>query len=359
MWLIYVICIIFTLWALYVIFFSYKLKKQTINFFGGGLGSSKTLNVTKASIKDRNKSLLLKYLFSWNLGKLSKFRNKYEDRTIYSNYPILIKGKYSKVQKTNKKIGELKKELEKNPTDENIKNEIEQLQKYARENFKFSHPLKKGHLLGKIRVEEHAILALDEVQIMFPMQRNRSNPEIIWNMTFLRHFVNPTVYMASQSIGNVDISIRRVVNVVYNFSSFQKLIPIVGLYKVDVDKINYMEDVVVNTNDISKDNNLTMYGIFGKKRYDSRYMRRFYNPTIEDPIEHEDTKLGKFIDKLFRIKKEKEEDIFKGLNDDDNVKEVINNSFITKNFDFIEFDIDPLDDYVSFKEFKESFYNSK
>jgi hypothetical protein len=42
-----------------------------------------------------------------------------------------------------------------------------------------------------------------------------------------------------------------------------------------------MEDVVTNVNDVNDLRTQSLFGIFGKKRYESRYMKRFYNPLKE------------------------------------------------------------------------------
>ena len=278
MWLIWGAVAVLLLIIVYNCLFRIKLKLQTINFYSGGLGSGKTLQATKTAIKLRNKSVLNYYLVGKNpvifaiglfliltififsvlkvniaslvlfivnililinlIKKREILKEKNKIRKIYSNYPILIK-------QTKKKVI-------------------------------FSEPLTRDHLLGKEKVEEYSIIVLDEAQIMFPNQKNRSNPDVIWNLTFARHFHNSTIIMCSQSIGNMDVALRRVVNVVYNFSSFRKVLFL--FYKVDVDKINYMEDVVQNINDIKEDNHMFYFGMFGKRRYDSRYMKLYYNP---------------------------------------------------------------------------------
>ena len=65
----------------------------------------------------------------------------------------------------------------------------------------------------------------------------------------------------------------------------------------------------------------------------------------------------KLVDKIFKLKKNNDEEKIV-IKDDDNIKEIINKSFITSNFEFIDFDIDPLDDYVSYAEYKKAFYNN-
>lgn len=299
MWLLWAIAAIIAVIIIYNCLFRIKLKLQTINFYSGGLGSGKTLQATKTAIKLRNRSVFSHYMIgkhpilfasslylffsfliigifktnfacllflglnTWLLVFLIKIRqilkDKFKIRKIYSNYPILIKA-------TKKKII-------------------------------FSEPLKREHLLGKERVEEHSIIVLDEAQIMFPNQKNRSNPTVIWNLTFARHFHNSTIIMCSQSIGNMDVALRRVVNVVYNFSSFRKIL--FFFYKTDVDKINYMEDVIQNINDVKEDNHMFYFGMFGKRRYDSRYMKLYYKPNEKTSnYQFDDFKLNPMEDSL-------------------------------------------------------------
>lgn len=302
----YIIIGIILVVVICIALFSYKLKLQTINFYSGGLGSGKTLRAVVTAIKLRRISVVNHALFCWNLGLLPKFKEATKIRKIYSNFPILIKGKYKDVVRVNNEIKKLKESKDKNKD-----KKIAKLDAYAKNKFEFSIPLKKDHILGKTRVEEHSIVVLDEVQIMFPNQKNRSDPEVIWNLTFARHFHNSTIIMCSQSIGNVDIAIRRVINVVYNFSSFRKFL--LFFYKMDVNKINYMEDVIVNTNDVNEDDTLRIWGMFGKRRYNSRYMKDYYKPN----------------------------------DDKDN------------NFEFTDFKLNPLDEYITLNEYKEAFYGYK
>ena len=41
---------------------------------------------------------------------------------------------------------------------------------------------------------------------------------------------------------------------------------------------------MVNVNDVNEFKTKTHFGMFGKRRYDSRYHKMFYNPTKEDKI---------------------------------------------------------------------------
>lgn len=234
----FIIGIVFIV-LLFKALFSYKLKLQTVNCYTGGLGSGKTLNAVKTAIKLQNRSKLNHYLFSWNLGLLPKYKGSFNIREIYSNFPILVK-------------------YHKKP-----------------ERCMYSTPLTREHITGDMIIKENSIVIVDEAGTFFPFQAKRSNPDLIWDLTYFRQYHNSTLIICVQSIGNVDISIRRVVNVIYNFSSYRNM-PF-RFYTIDVQKINYMEDVVVNTNNINEDNTLKIIGRhFKNRRYDSRYMKNYY-----------------------------------------------------------------------------------
>ena len=139
-------------------------------------------------------------------------------------------------------------------------------------------------LLGKVRIEERAIVIIDEASLIFPNQNKRSDPVIVWNFKLAGHFYDPSIIMTTQSIGDLDVSVRRVINVVYNVSSFRKLF--FFFYKIDCDKINYMEDVITNVNDIKEENHMFLFGWLGPRRYESRYMKKYYKPE-EDDVDYE------------------------------------------------------------------------
>lgn len=265
MGIIILITAIFFVVILFKALFSYKLKLQTVNCYTGGLGSGKTLNAVKTAIKLQNRSKLEYYLFNWNLGLLPKFKNQFKIRKIYSNFPIIVK-------------------WNKDP------NKCE-----------YSIPLCREHITGDMIIEENSIVIVDEAGTFFPFQSKRSDPDLIWDLTYFRQYHNSTLIICVQSIGNVDISIRRVVNVIYNFSSYRTL-PF-RFYKIDVNKINYMEDVVTNVNDINEDNELRLIGRhFKHKLYDSRYMRYYYTATKETPYKFESLQLNPNNDYLSKEK---------------------------------------------------------
>ena len=301
--------------------FSTKIKLQSINVFTGGLGSSKTFNAVKLALKLRWRSIRDYYLIGKHpivfaitlfliffmgimklpvnilfialliinfiilyclISKRENLKKKFKIRKIYSNFPVIIKGNMNKFAKYNEQIKVLTAALEeasKEVDKTKISKKIEKLKTIRDKKIKFSEPLTLEMLLGQVRIEEGAIIIIDEASLIFPAQTTRSNPEITWNFKLDRHFFDPTIILTTQSIGDLDVSLRRVINVVYNLSSFRKILWL--FFKVDIDKINYMEDVVVNTNDIKEDNHMFTFGILGSRKYDSRYMRRYYHPEQE------------------------------------------------------------------------------
>lgn len=285
-----IILIIGIIYIFYKLWLSVPFELQVINFFSGGLGSGKTLEATTLAINLRNRSklkyyLLNKYYFitislltiilstisikyikiKWlklacvsfiiimfviMIIKNKIIRNKYKIRTIYSNYPILINEK--------KKVKE------------------------------WSKPLTREHWLGIKEMEENAIIIIDEVDRMFPSLAKKSDEELEKATQQIRHWLNPTVIMVSQSLGSVDIAIRRRINVVYNLSGHKKIFW--KLYKEDINKIVYMEDIITNINDINEIKPKRHFGFYGKKRYESRYMKEFYRPEKTKEEEYEEWK---------------------------------------------------------------------
>lgn len=215
------------------------IRLQTITFFSGGLGSGKTFLATKLAIGLYKKSVFLHYL-TFGLVKI---------REVYSNYPILLKrGKYSNV-------------------------------------------LHKGHLMGEYKLSERAIVVLDEASSVFPNQAKKSDVLLSYNIRWFRHFTNGNLIMTDQSIGSIDIEVRRRVNIVYNLHTFRKLFFM--FYMVSVEQISYMEDVstFVNIKDVDSPTK-KHFGIFPfRKSYASRYMKKHYNVSST----YENTFIDKYL----------------------------------------------------------------
>lgn len=250
-----IICIVFVV-LIFKTLFSFKLPTGTITALTGGLGSSKTTNLSKALIKPYRKSLLNYYLFRWNLGLLPCNHikqydnndniiyeyNKYDPYEVYTNFPLILRW-----NRNPKKIV-------------------------------YSNALTREHITGEYAIKEHSLVGVDEAGTFFPFQNKRSNPDLIWDLTYFRHYTDSKMIIACQSLGNVDIAFRRVINVVYNLSEYKKL-PF-RFYSVKVNKLYYNEDMnIVNVNNINEDTTLKMFGRhFKHKRFDSRYMSKFYKP---------------------------------------------------------------------------------
>lgn len=273
------IAIIYFGWNL---FFSVKLRLQTINFYSGGLGSGKTLTATTTAIILYKRSKISHFLLGskpilkiplfmlvlilltiyiemfpltiflfiffliftiYILFKSKNMVKKYKVREIYSNYPIILKKSIFK-----KKIV-------------------------------YSNILTKEHILGVDRLPEKCIVVLDEASSIFPNNNKKSPEEYTYAFRWFRHWTDGSLILCDQSIGDIDITIRRRINIVYNFSGFRKILNI--CYWIDCNRINYMEDLITNVNDINNFKTSYLFRFFGKRRYNSRYMRLFYNPLTD------------------------------------------------------------------------------
>lgn len=256
MYIIFIILGVIFIYLLFKCIFCFKLPTGTITALTGGLGASKTTNLSKAVIKPYRKSLLKYYLFRWNLGLLPWNNKKqydgdgnllynyntYDPYEVYTNFPLILR-----YNKNPKKIV-------------------------------YSNALSREHIIGEYAIKEHSLVGVDEAGTFFPFQNKRSDPELIWDLTYFRHYTDSKMVIACQSLGNVDIAFRRVINVVYNLSEYNSL-PF-RFYSVKVNKLYYNEDMnIVNVNDINKDTTLKMFGRhFKHKRFDSRYMSNYYKP---------------------------------------------------------------------------------
>lgn len=216
---------------IYIRYFRVKVPLQTVNFYSGGLGSGKTLLATNRAVKIYKSSVfkhkvtkLLSYI-TFGLVKVSPISY------IYSNYPIKLN------------------------------------------NRDYSRVLKREHLLGVEKLPEFCVVVIDEASSIFPNQARKSDLEVSYNFRWFRHFVDGTMILVDQSIGSIDIEIRRRVNLVYLLSNFSKFWRI---YSFEIRKVVYAEDIVVNTNNINDMVVNRYYGIFGKKRYNSRYFKLNY-----------------------------------------------------------------------------------
>ena len=288
----------------YYCWFSVRIKLQTVNFFTGSLGSGKTTIGTRTAIRLRRRSKLLKFLFGW----IPVIGKRIIVRSVYSNYPILLKARkrYFKTatsilfkkeflqahdlplrflvlkiqnpdgtiteKQTKIRIGYTWKELDEMKIDYTGA-DVKRYQQW-------SYCLSPDHIVEVLRVEESPILVYDEVSVDFPSLREKSDPRLVLAFHFLRQKTGATLIFMDQSI-DCDIAIRRRLNIVYNFSDFTKWFFVA--FSVTVKRIFYMEDVVVNVNNINDFEDRFYFGFFGRKTFASRYMRYLYyaNPDTE------------------------------------------------------------------------------
>jgi len=226
------------IWIILSTMFSVKLRLQTVNFYSGGLGSGKTLTAVTTAVNLYRRSKLFSFL---SFGLVKK-------REVYSNFPIILEFKRKKKEVV------------------------------------YSNILTKNHILGVDRLPEKVIVVLDETSTIFPNQPRKSDVDLTTAIRWFRHWTDGTMIMCDQSIGDIDITIRRRINVVYNLSSMRRYWFLRWwCYKIDVNRINYMEDVITNISDVDRFKVNNIFRWFGrKKRYESRYMRKSYNPLTEN-----------------------------------------------------------------------------
>lgn len=231
-----VILLIFAVLVVVYLIWKREPKKQTINFFSGGLGSGKTFMITRIAVNAWRWSLVSRYL-SFGLLK---------ERHVYSNYPIRLTFLWKQ---------------------------------------KWSTQLTRSLMLGSERLAEKCIVVLDEASRMFPNQNKKSDEIVTFSFRWFRHFTNGMILMADQSIGDIDIAVRRRVNKVYNLSSFRKFL---RFYLVDIEEIQYQEDLqnYVQVRDIN-DKFKKFAGIFPfRKQYASRYAKNWYIAEFSDTVLH-------------------------------------------------------------------------
>lgn len=268
------------IWLLWQVFFSVKVPLQTITFYSGGLGSGKSLQLSDTAIKLRNKSKLAHYLLGWIPNK--KIKEATQIRKVYSTYPLALKQKKKDFKEANA-IRFNRAFCKRNNLEDKFYNKNTEI-KYTDEDVLYycemSNALSKKHLLGRKKLPERVIAAVDEASRYFPNKITKSDVETTENFRFFRHFTNGNLLMADQSIGDIDKAVRRRINVVYNLSEMRKYFFL--FYKIKVDRINYMEDIVQNVNNIQEMPKNYIFGMFGKRKYASRYMKKTYNPADKD-----------------------------------------------------------------------------
>ncbi|MEM1974015.1 MAG: zonular occludens toxin domain-containing protein [Thermoplasmata archaeon] len=292
-----------------------KLQLQTVNFYSGGLGSGKTLMATKTAIKLRNRSKLGYYILGIKpyisfiilfsgielfimlvlksrllviftipvfialilivYNKREIIKGKFQVREIYSTYPIFLG--FKKLKKEEKI--ELKQELKELLIDKKVnKSRIKELKLILKKGRKeYSKKFTNSHLLGDYELPQKVIVVIDEASKYFPNEARKAPVELTESVRWFRHFTGGTIIMTDQSVGDINIAIRRRINVVYHFSSFRTLF--FKFFSLEVVRLNYLEDIVANVNNISDLKFRRLFDAFGKKRYESRYMRKQYQPS--------------------------------------------------------------------------------
>ena len=251
------------IWVIWQLLFSVHVPLNTVNFFEGMLGGGKTVRVADIIIKKYRQGKLCKFLSKfiipiWPLNKLKKKLRDldYTDR-IYTTFPLRL-SKRGKTKVVNYLTGEIT---------------------YVKGIW--SRRLTTSHVLWKLPLPDNCLLGVDEMGFLFPSEAKKADPRIVWCFALMRHAFDPLFVGASQSLSQVSKEFRSKVNTIYSLSNFEK--HLFGLcYTCDVDRIVYNE-LVTNIQNIKsiKESNAHIFGIFGRKHFDSRYMREFYHLDLE------------------------------------------------------------------------------
>lgn len=246
-WLIYVIVALVILYIVYRIIKPYILNYDTTLLFCGGLGSGKTLNSVKMSLKLLKKNRLK--------VKLLNFKNKirhlffkvplltYEEPILYSNIPIRIK-----------------KDL-------------------------FSTPLTTDILTLKSRIREYSVVLIDELPLVVN-QFNWNIPEVQGQLNefiaLFRHYVGGYLIVNGQSESEIVKQVRSKLNSYFWCFDFQKFL--FFFYRVRILHSQVNENEVSISSDFIEEHTKWTYGLLTRS-YDSRaYSNRYKNINLIAPI---------------------------------------------------------------------------
>lgn len=234
---------------------NYKFKFDNFTFFQGSLGSGKTSILTYFAVKLYKKrhrynkfiypvvSILLWIFVPTMLLRLfGKLHYDKLSEEVYSNYPILLNKR--------KKL--------------------------------YSRVVNTEVLTWIFKMNDSSILVLDEVGYLLPNVINGkavlSDSELRLCLTYLRHATNCTCLMASQSLSEVNKTMRAKINHCYNLSGvkvrkFLKFLP----SSVHVFETIVSEDVDTVYSDSTKDYRDNVFRFwFPYNRFASRYAKNMY-----------------------------------------------------------------------------------
>lgn len=245
-WIIIVVLVVSVIFCVLKVLRSKRLTGNTVVCFTGGLGSGKTYNAVRCACK-AYRSQKWRYRFSkipvlgWILVKFGKASKL--PPVMYSNIPVVVW--------------------------------------YRRGKPVFSRPLLKEHLLMQKRIEEGAIVLIDEVG-QFCSQYSYDNPYVMENVQtlvrFFRHFVNGKLILTDQNSDNIVVPIRRRINVIYNLNDFHRLL-FFPFFVCSVKELTVTEDIknIKDTSDRDEEYFCGFLPYFNRRpKYDSRCYSDLY-----------------------------------------------------------------------------------
>lgn len=236
----------------------YKLTYDTVIAFTGGLGSGKTFQSVKVSLRLLRRQRMRVKRHNWFESVKKTFYKKYvmdiwEKPMLYSSIPVRI----------NKK--------------------------------EWAIMLKPEHLLLTKRIRQRSVVFIDEVG-SWAKQFDYALPNIQDNfdefVRFFRHYTKGGYLVVNdQCSENIVLYIRRRINTVFNLMHFKKWFGLV--YTVRVRNISISEEIKTIEEEDTEDNMTMLWGFLGFFRhYDTHCYSGRYN-TVPEWKEREYYKLKK------------------------------------------------------------------
>jgi hypothetical protein len=222
------------------------------------MGSTKTYTAVKKIISKFRQLRLMKFLH------LIDFKPE-----VYSNIPIAlkrVKTKHMNLLATSDDLLTPDELLRKN-----------KLKEYHEKRKSFSKVLEREHLLMQKRIEENALICIDDLSA-FINQWTHDNPNCQLTfgelLRFIRHYMNTAgITITAQATGEVLIDIRRKINIAYELSNFRRFF--IFFYKVDVTEVKFTEEIVTIENNQDIDHKPYFFGVMPFK-YLTFFNKIFY-----------------------------------------------------------------------------------
>jgi len=146
---------------------------------------------------------------------------------------------------------------------------------YDLKNFKIAKRFdSKEEVIDLSRYGEKDIIIIDEVSDIFPSKAQKSDPDLIRFIRDYRHQTDGTLIFTDQSIGSIDIEIRRKLTTLYLLADLTKKM-FGRFYSLRIDKIKFQEDTNISmVGKLGEKFKNNTFAMFPKRCYNDRYRKR-------------------------------------------------------------------------------------